>query len=140
MIAYADVVTGTGVYPPPTTLTGTLTSLAASRTLKVTGDDSSEITRSLIGKWLYANNQCRKIVGTRDGSFIYIEKDFDAAVNTTFRVVDNIGGQVSFVNLSTNEITVNDGTFGSGVGNAFLHQPIWYVLGASEMQIEIQYP
>lgn len=141
MIHYADVVTGTGVYPAPNTLTGTVSSLAANRTLQVTAGDPTKINPTLIGKWVYANNQCRKIVGTRDGVYLYLEKDFDApVVAATLNIVDRVGGQISFINLSSNQITVNDGTYGGDVGNTYRHEPIWYVLGANEMQIEIQYP
>lgn len=140
MITHASVVTGTGVYPAPKNLTGTISTQAVTKMIKVTGGNSAQINPTLIGKWIYANNQCRKITGVRDGVFIYLEKPFTAAVTgAALNIVDNIGGQVSFVNLSTNTISVCDGSFGAGVGNSFLQQPIWYVLGANQIQIEIQY-
>lgn len=146
MIHYADVVTGTGVYPSAQTFMGvvnaiTVSSLAAKKTLKVSEVSPTTINPTLIGKWVYANDQCRKIVGTRDGVYIYLEKDFDApVVAATLNIVDRVGGQISFVNLSPNQITVNDGIYGGDVGNTYRYEPIWYVLGVNEMQIEIQYP
>ena len=139
MIAYADVVTGTGAYPPARTLTGTIETYGS--TGKVMKGVGTAFKSELIGKYVYANDQCRKIIGVKDATYLFIEKPFTAPVAATaFLVVDTIGGQISFVNKSTNEITVNDGTYAGNVSNAFTNQPIWYVLGANEMQIDVQFP